>query len=154
MALRNIRILGDDILRKKSKPIEKIDDRVLTLLEDMAETLHNHENGAAIAAPQIGVLRRAVVIAMGEETIYLINPEIIETEGNQEVIEGCLSIPDKWGKLIRPAKVKVKALNEKGEEFIITGEDNLAKCLCHEIDHLDGILFIDKVTEFIKEEEW
>jgi peptide deformylase len=154
MALRNIRILGDDILRKKSKPIEKIDDRVLTLLEDMAETLHNHENGAAIAAPQIGVLRRAVVIAMGEETIYLINPEIIETEGSQEVIEGCLSIPDKWGKLIRPAKVKVKALNEKGEEFIITGEDDLAKCLCHELDHLDGILFIDKVTEFIKEEEW
>ena len=149
MALRNIRVLGDDILRKKSKPIEKIDDRVLTLLEDMAETLHNHENGAAIAAPQIGVLRRAVVIAIGEETIYLINPEIIETEGSQEVIEGCLSIPDKWGKLMRPAKVKVKALNEKGEEFIITGEDDLAKCLCHEIDHLDGILFIDKVTEFI-----
>ncbi|MBU5437140.1 peptide deformylase [Tissierella sp. MSJ-40] len=151
MALRNIRVLGDDILRKKSKPIEKIDNRVLTLLEDMAETVHNHENGAAIAAPQIGVLRRAVVIAMGEETIYLVNPEIIETEGSQEVIEGCLSIPGKWGKLIRPAKVKVKALNEKGEEFIITGEDDLAKCLCHEIDHLDGILFIDKVTEFIQE---
>lgn len=154
MALRNIRILDDDILRKKSKPIEKIDDRVLTLLEDMAETLYNHENGAAIAAPQIGVLRRAVVIAMEDRTIYLINPEIIETKGSQEVIEGCLSIPDKWGKLMRPAKVKVKALNEKGEEFIITGEDDLAKCLCHEIDHLDGILFIDKVTKFIKEEEW
>jgi peptide deformylase len=150
MALRNIRILGDDILRKKSRRIEKIDDRVSILLNDMADTLHNTENGAAIAAPQIGVLRRAVVIEMGQGTIYLINPEVIETEGSQEVVEGCLSIPDKLGKLIRPAKVKVKALNEKGEEFMITGEGDLAKCLCHEIDHLDGILFIDKVTEYIE----
>ncbi len=149
MALRNLLLLGDDILRKKSRTIEKIDDRVLTLLKDMADTLHNSENGAAIAAPQIGVLRRAVVIDMGQGTKYLINPQIIESEGGQEVIEGCLSIPGKWGKVIRPAKVKVKALNERGEEIIITGEDDLAKCLCHEIDHLDGILFIDKVTKFI-----
>jgi peptide deformylase len=149
MALRNILILGDEILRKKSRPIEKIDDRVLTLLKDMADTLHNSEIGAAIAAPQVGVLRRAVVIDMGEGIKYLVNPQIIESEGSQEVIEGCLSIPDKWGRLTRPAKVKVKALNEKGEEFIITGEGDLAKCLCHEIDHLDGILFIDKVTKFI-----
>jgi peptide deformylase len=150
MALRNIRTLGDEILRKKCRTVEKVDDRILTLLKDMADTLHNTENGAAIAAPQVGVLRRAVVIDMGEGIIYLVNPEIIEEEGNQEVIEGCLSIPNKWGKLIRPAKVKVKALNEKGEEFTITGEGDLAKCLCHEIEHLDGILFIDKVTEFIK----
>lgn len=149
MALRNIRILGDDILRKKSRPIEKIDNRVLTLLKDMADTLHNTENGAAIAAPQVGVLKRAVVIDMGEGTIYLINPEIIETEGSQEVVEGCLSIPGKWGKLMRPARVKVKALNSEGKEFIINGEGDFAKCLCHEIEHLDGILFIDKVTEFI-----
>lgn len=152
MALRNIRIFGDDILRKKSKPIEKIDDRILTLLKDMLDTLHNTENGAAIAAPQVGVLRRAVVIDMGQGVIYLINPEIIETQGSQEVVEGCLSIPGKWGKVIRPAKVKVKSLNEKGEEFVITGEGDLAKCLCHEIDHLEGILFTDKVTEFIEEE--
>lgn len=152
MALRNIRTLGDDILRKKCKPIENIDGRVLTLLNDMVDTLHNTETGAAIAAPQIGVLRRAVVIDMGQGIIYLINPEIIETEGRQEVEEGCLSIPGKWGKLTRPAKVKVKALNEKGETFVITGDGDLAKCLCHEIDHLDGILFIDKVTEFIEEE--
>ncbi|AZV56350.1 peptide deformylase [Clostridium sp. AWRP] len=150
MALRNIRTLGDEILRKKCRAVEKVDDRILTLLKDMADTLHNTENGAAIAAPQVGVLRRAVVIDMGEGIIYLVNPEIIEEEGSQEVIEGCLSIPNKWGKLIRPAKVKVKALNEKGEEFTITGEGDLAKCLCHEIEHLDGILFIDKVTEFIK----
>jgi len=152
MALRIIRILGDDILRKKSRPIEKIDDRVSTLLKDMSDTLHSSENGAAIAAPQVGVLKRAVVIDMGQGTIYLVNPEIIETEGSQDVVEGCLSIPGKWGKLIRPAKVKVKALNEKGEEFILKGEGDLAKCLCHEIDHLNGILFIDKVTEFIEEE--
>ncbi|OAA94452.1 peptide deformylase [Clostridium coskatii] len=150
MALRNIRTLGDEILRKKCRAVEKVDDRILTLLKDMVDTLHNTENGAAIAAPQVGVLRRAVVIDMGEGIICLVNPEIIEQEGSQEVIEGCLSIPNKWGKLIRPAKVKVKALNEKGEEFTITGEGDLAKCLCHEIEHLDGILFIDKVTEFIE----
>lgn len=150
MALRNIVILGDDLLRKKSRPIEKIDERVLILLKDMADTLFNSENGAAIAAPQVGVLRRAVVIDMGQGTIYLVNPEIVEAEGSQEVVEGCLSIPGKWGKLNRPSKVKVKALNEHGEEFTITGEGDMAKCLCHEIDHLEGILFIDKVTEFIE----
>jgi peptide deformylase len=150
MALRRIRTIGDDILRKKCRLIEKIDDRILTLLQDMSDTLHDTENGAAIAAPQVGVLKRAVVIDMGKGTIYLVNPEIVESEGSQEVIEGCLSIPGKWGKLIRPAKVKVKALNEKGEEIILTGEGDLAKCLCHEIDHLDGVLFIDKVTEFVE----
>lgn len=150
MALRTIRILGDDILRKKCRLVEKFDDRTVELLKDMADTLHNTENGAAIAAPQVGVLRRAVVIDMGQGTMYLVNPEIIEKEGTQEVIEGCLSIPNKWGKLVRPAKVKVKALNENGKEVIVTGEGDLAKCLCHEIDHLDGILFIDKVTEFVE----
>lgn len=150
MALRSIRTLGDDILRKRCRLIEKIDDRILTLLKDMSDTLHNTENGAAIAAPQVGILKRAVVIDMGKGTLYLVNPEIVESEGSQEVIEGCLSIPGKWGKLIRPAKVKVKALNEKGEEIILTGEGDLAKCLCHEIDHLDGVLFIDKVTEFVE----
>ncbi|MGE5677305.1 MAG: peptide deformylase [Pseudomonadota bacterium] len=152
MALRTIRALGDDILRKKCRPVDKIDERILVLLKDMADTLHNTENGAAIAAPQVGVLRRVVVIDMGEGTIYLVNPEVVEAEGSQEVVEGCLSIPKKVGKLIRPAKVTVKALNEKGEEIVITGEGDMAKCLCHEIDHLDGILFIDKVTEYIDEE--
>lgn len=149
MALRNIRIFNDDILRKKSRHVEKIDDRILTLLKDMTDTLDNTENGAALAAPQVGVLKRVVVINMGEGIMYLINPEIVEMEGSQEVIEGCLSIPNRWGKLIRPKKVKVKALNESGNEIIVTGEGDLAKCLCHEIDHLDGILFIDKVTEYI-----
>lgn len=152
MALRKIRTLGDEILRKKCRKVEKVDDRIKILLCDMLDTLHNTENGAAIAAPQVGVLRRAVVIDMGQGVINLVNPEIIETEGSQEVVEGCLSIPGRWGKLTRPAKVKVKALNEKGEEFTITGEGDMAKCLCHEIDHLDGILFIDKVTEFLEDE--
>ncbi|MCT4593049.1 MAG: peptide deformylase [Anaeromicrobium sp.] len=149
MALRNIRILGDDILRKKCRQVEKIDERTLTLLKDMEDTLYSTENGAALAAPQVGVLKRVVVIDMGDGIIYLINPEIIEVEGTQQVVEGCLSIPNKWGKLIRPKRVKVKALNEKGKEFIVNGKGDLAKCLCHEIDHLDGVLFIDKVTEFI-----
>ncbi len=151
MAIRNIRTLRDGILRKESRVVEKINDRVLILLKDMAETMYSAE-GAGLAAPQIGILKRLVVIDMGEGLINLINPEIVETKGIQEVTEGCLSIPGKWGKLERPTEVKVKALNEDGEEIIITGEGELAKCLCHEIDHLDGILFIDKVTEFIEEQ--
>jgi len=150
MALRNIRTLGDDILRKKSRVVEKVDDKIITLLKDMAETMYSTGIGAGIAAPQVGILKRVVVIDMGEGKINLINPEIIEIHGSQEVIEGCLSIPDKWGKLTRPERVKVKALNEKGEEIVIDGKDDLAKALCHEIDHLDGILFIDKVTEFVE----
>ncbi|WP_432407687.1 peptide deformylase [Wukongibacter sp. M2B1] len=149
MAVRNVRTLGDDILRKRSKVVEKINDRVLTLLKDMAETMYS-ANGAGLAAPQVGILRRLAVIDMGDGLINLINPEIVEATGIQEVEEGCLSIPGKWGKLERPARVKVKALNEYGEEIVITGEGELAKCLCHEIDHLDGILFIDKVTEFLE----
>ena len=150
MAIRIIRTLGDDILRKRSKVVEKIDDRVLIILKDMADTMYSTGNGAGLAAPQVGILKRLVVIDMGEGLINLINPQIVQTKGNQEVTEGCLSIPGKWGKLERPAKVKVKAFNEDGEELIITGEGDLAKCLCHEIDHLNGVLFIDKVTEFLE----
>lgn len=150
MAIRNIRTLGDDVLRKHSKAVEKVDERILILLDDMAETMYSTGNGAGLAAPQVGILKRVVVIDMGEGLINLINPEIIAVEGRQEVIEGCLSIPGKWGKLIRPAKVKVKALNREGKEFIISGEGDMAKCLCHEIDHLDGVLFIDKVIEYVE----
>lgn len=149
MAIRNIRTLGDEILRQNSRIVEKIDDRILVLLKDMADTMYEN-NGAGLAAPQIGILKRLVVIDMGEGLIKLINPEIIEAEGVQEVTEGCLSIPGKWGKLKRHATVKVKALNEYGEEIIITGNGDFAKCLCHEIDHLNGVLFIDKVTEFLE----
>ncbi|MCR1935478.1 peptide deformylase [Clostridium tepidum] len=144
MAIRNIRKYGDDLLRKKSRKIEKIDDRILTLLDDMAETMYSAD-GVGLAAPQVGILKRAVVIDVGKGLIKLINPEIIETEGNEIDLEGCLSVPGQQGEVERPYKVKVKALNEKGEEIILEGEGLLARAFCHEIDHLDGILFVDKV---------
>ncbi|AEY64335.1 peptide deformylase [Clostridium sp. BNL1100] len=151
MALRNIRTVEDEVLRKKCRPVEEVNDKIRELLKDMADTMYNTGNGAGLAAPQVGILKRAIVIDMGDGLINLVNPEILEQKGSQEVIEGCLSIPGKWGKVIRPAEVKVRALNEKGEEVVITGKKEMAKCLCHEIDHLDGILFTDKVTEYIEE---
>jgi peptide deformylase len=135
----------DDVLRKKSKPVEKIDKRILELLDDMAETMR-HADGVGLAAPQVGILRRVVVIDVGEGLIELINPEIIETSGQQRGAEGCLSIPGVRGEVIRPEKVRVKALNRKGEQIEITGTGLLARALCHEIDHLDGVLFIDKAV--------
>ena len=150
MALRQIRLFGDEILRKKSKVAEVVDDKIRQILNDMTDTMYNAENGGGLAAPQIGLLMRLVVIDMGEGLMKLVNPKIINQEGTQEVIEGCLSISNTWGKLIRPAKVTVKALNENGEEIILTGTGDLAKCFCHEIDHLEGILFTDLVTEYIK----
>ncbi|MBM7581896.1 peptide deformylase [Caldicoprobacter guelmensis] len=146
MAIRKIMIYGkDDVLRKKSKPVEKIDKRVLELLDDMAETMR-HADGVGLAAPQVGILRRVVVIDVGEGLIELINPEIVESSGEQRGAEGCLSIPGIRGEVIRPERVKVKALNREGEQIEVTGTGLLARALCHEIDHLDGILFIDKVV--------
>jgi len=149
MALREIRLFNDEILRKKSKEVEIVDDRIRQILNDMAETMYSTENGGGLAGPQVGILKRLVVIDMGQGLIKLVNPKIINREGTQEVIEGCLSIPNKFGKLIRPAKVTVQALNENGDEIILTGTGDLAKCFCHEIDHLEGILFTDFVTEYI-----
>ncbi|WP_238917592.1 peptide deformylase [Clostridium sp. YIM B02555] len=150
MALRQIRLFGDEVLRKKSREVEVVDEKIRQLLNDMAETMYNEENGGGLAAPQIGILKRLVVIDMGEGLIKLVNPKIISKEGSQEVIEGCLSNPNVFGKLLRPKTVKVQALNEKGEEITLTGTGDLAKCFCHEIDHLDGILFTDFVTEYLK----
>ncbi|MBX4258376.1 peptide deformylase [Clostridium estertheticum] len=150
MALRQIRLFDDEILRKKSRIVELVDDKIRQILNDMAETMYNTENGGGLAGPQVGILKRLVVIDMGEGLIKLVNPRIIKHEGIQEVIEGCLSIPNTFGKLKRPAKVTVKALNENGDEIILTGTGDLAKCFCHEIDHLEGILFTDLVTEYIK----
>lgn len=150
MALRQIRFFDDEILRKKSKVVEVVDDKIRQILNDMADTMYNTENGGGLAAPQVGILKRLVVIDMGQGLIKLVNPKIIKQEGKQEVVEGCLSIPSIWGKLERPIKVTVQALNENGEEIIVTGIGELAKCLCHEIDHLEGILFTDLVTEYIK----
>ncbi|HOQ15908.1 MAG: peptide deformylase [Epulopiscium sp.] len=152
MALRQIRTDGDEILRKKAKKVEQITPSIITLLEDMVETMYNAD-GVGLAAPQVGVLRRVVVIDIGEGVIELINPELIETEGEQIGPEGCLSVPGVTGEVERPLKVKVKALNRKGEEFIIEGEGLLARALCHEIDHLDGIIFTDKVIRYLDEEE-
>ncbi|KHD38598.1 peptide deformylase [Clostridium acetobutylicum] len=150
MALRQIRLSEDEILRKKSRPVEVVDDKIRQILDDMLDTLQNTENGAAIAAPQVGILKQLVVIDTGEDIIKLVNPKIVKKEGEQEVVEGCLSIPNVYGKLKRPKKVTVEALNENGQKITLTGEGFLAKCFCHEIDHLDGILFTDLVTEYVK----
>ena len=147
MALRNIvQYKTDDILRKKAKYVEKIDDKLLTLLDDMAETMYE-ANGVGLAGPQVGVLKRVVVVDIGTGLFKLINPVIEKTEGEEEDTEGCLSFPQIYGKVKRPQKVKVKALNEKGENITLEATDLLARAFCHEIDHLDGVLFIDKVIK-------
>lgn len=153
MALREIRLDGDEILRKKSKIVEKIDDKIKTLIEDMVETMY-HADGVGLAAPQVGMLKRIIVIDVGDENgiIKLINPEIIEADGKQVDEEGCLSVPQVRGMVERPEKVKVKALNENGEEIILDGEGLLARALCHEIDHLNGILFTDRAEKLGKVE--
>lgn len=152
MAIRNIREYGDNILRKKSKRVTKFDERLETLLVDMAETM-TEANGVGLAAPQIGVLKRVVVIDVGDGLIELVNPEIVSTVGQISGIEGCLSVPGIAGVVDRPEKVKVKAFSRKGKPIEIEGEGLLARALCHEIDHLEGVLFVDKVTKFIEPEE-
>ena len=146
MAIRTIRIIGDEILQKKSRRIDEINDRIKMLLSDMADTLHSTADGVGLAAPQVGVLRRAVVIDMGDGVINLLNPEIVSMEGSVEGVESCLSVPGRTAVVNRPQKVTVKATNENGEEYLIEGEGLLAVCLCHEIDHLDGVLFVDKAV--------
>ena len=152
MAILNIVKEGDPLLRKKCRPVTEITPRILTLLDDMRETLIE-ANGAGLAAPQVGILRRIALVDLGEEIVELINPEIVETEGEQEEVEGCLSVPDVWGITKRPAWVKVKAMNRSGEEFEVEGEGLNARCLCHEIDHLDGHLFTDNVVHILSPEE-
>lgn len=146
MATRNVLKLGDETLRKKSRPVDKYEKRLNVLLDDMAETMYAAD-GVGLAAPQVGVLRRVVVIDVGDGLLELINPEIIETEGSKVCAEGCLSIPGRRCTVERPSRVVVKACNRKGREFTVEGTGLLAVCLCHEIDHLDGILYIDKMIE-------
>lgn len=144
MALRNItNYKTDDILRKKSKYVDKINKRTLQLIDDMAETMYSAD-GVGLAAPQVGILKRIIVIDVGSGLIKLINPEITEQEGEQIDIEGCLSVPGVMGEVKRPYRVKVKGINENGEKVQIEATELLARAFCHEIDHLDGILFIDK----------
>ena len=152
MAKLKIRHLGDEILRKKCRPVEAITPRILTLLDDMTETMRAAD-GCGLAAPQVGVLRRWVVIEVEEgKVIELINPKIIATAGEQREREGCLSIPGRAGITLRPAHVTVRALNRKGETFEISGSDLLARAFCHEIDHLDGKLYIDHALRMLDEE--
>lgn len=148
MALRNIVNVEDGILRKKSRPVEKFDARLWQLLDDMKETMYE-ANGVGLAAVQVGILRRVVVIDCSEdrtELLELVNPEIIEEEGEQRESEGCLSIPGETGVTVRPETVRVKAQDRNGNWCVYKGTDLKARCFCHEIDHLDGILFTDRVV--------
>lgn len=142
MALREIRLSTDEILRKICKPVKEITPATILLLDDMVETMHQ-ANGVGLAAPQVGILKRIVVIDIGEGLVELINPVIVEKKGSVIDYEGCLSLPGKSALVERPEYVQVKALNREGEEITVTGEDLMAVALCHELDHLDGILYID-----------
>ena len=146
MALRQIVQIGEPVLRKVSKRVEKIDDKIIQLLEDMADTMYEAD-GVGLAAPQVGILKRVVVIDIGDGLLELINPEIIEVSGEQIDDEGCLSVAGKSGVVKRPYTVKVRAYNREGQLFEIVGEELLARAFCHEIDHLDGILFVDKIEK-------
>lgn len=148
MAIREIRKQGDEVLYKKCKEVKNFDNKLHILLDDMYDTMKKQE-GAGLAAPQVGILKRAVVIDVGEGRIELINPEIIEESGEQTGSEGCLSVPGVWGEVTRPNKVTVKAQDRNGKWFKLTGEGLLARAICHETEHLDGKLFLDRVTKFI-----
>ena len=157
MAILNIVTEEDDILRKKSKPVTEITPRIITLLDDMKETLIK-TGGVGLAAVQVGVLKRIYIIDIGveegkNEILEFINPEIIKTKGHQEEAEGCLSVPGKYGITSRPAVVTVRATDRNGNPFEYTGKEIFARCLCHEYDHLDGILYIDNVIEMLDPED-
>ncbi len=144
MAIRNIRTLGDAILKKEAKEIKEMTPKIEQLIDDMFETMYE-ANGVGLAAPQVGIRKNLVVIDCGEEPYVLINPVILETSGEQTGNEGCLSVPGKCGVVTRPNYVKVKAYDRDMKEYIVEGTELLARCLCHEIDHLSGIMYVDKV---------
>lgn len=146
MGIRNVREMGDDLLRKKSKPVKEMTPRLAGILQDMLETMYAAD-GVGLAAPQVGILKRMVVIDVSEtrdQPLILINPEILETEGEQTGMEGCLSVPGKHAKVTRAEKVKVRAQNQDMEFFELEGEGLLARCILHEYDHLEGILYVDR----------
>lgn len=152
MAIRNIVKIGDPVLRKTSRKVEKFDEKLFCLLDDMKETMYAAE-GVGLAAVQVGILRRVVVLDVGDGLIELINPEIVETQGEQEDYEGCLSLPGETGIVVRPEFVKVRAQNRKGQWKLYTGTGLKARCFCHEIDHLDGIVYKDKEIRSVTAEE-
>ena len=150
MALRNIVKIGDPILDKKSRTVEKFDEKLSMLIDDMLETMYK-ENGVGLAAVQVGMLKRVVVIDVGDGPMELVNPEITLAEGEQRELEGCLSLPGKYGTTVRPMKVQVKAQNREGKWQVFTGEGLKARAFCHELDHLDGVLFTSKVIDGVVE---
>lgn len=152
MAIRNILRDGDELLLKKSKEVTRFDSRLHTLLDDMWDTMKN-ASGAGLAAPQVGVLRRIFIVDDGEEKFECINPVIVSEEGEREIIEGCLSVPDVHGYVRRPVKVTVRAQDRDGKEFEITREELLGQGICHEFDHLNGILFTTKIVRYYNENE-
>lgn len=147
MAIRIIRQEGDEILKKKSKPVEIIDNKIQELIEDMLETMHK-KDGVGLAAVQVGVLKRVIVVDTyeeGTEAYVFINPEIIDAKGERELDEGCLSFPNKFAKVIRPEQIKVRAIDREGKKITLTAKGLLAQAICHEVDHLEGIVFVDKM---------
>lgn len=153
MAKLNIVKVGDEVLRKTCRPVIQITPRIKTLLDDMIETLHDAD-GVGLAAPQVGVLRRICIVECEPGRLFeMINPEIIGKEGEQEELEGCLSVPGRWGYTKRPMKVTVRATDRNGNEYTVTGEGLEARAFCHEIDHLDGVIFTDCAVKMLTDEE-
>ena len=153
MALRNIVTVGDPVLTKKCRPVVKFDDRLAQLIDDMKETMRN-ANGVGLAAPQVGVLRRLVVVDVGDEIVELVNPELVsESEEQQTGVEGCLSLPGEYGVVTRPMYVTVRAQDRNGDWYEYDGEELVARCFCHEIDHLDGHMYTEIAERMLSPEE-
>lgn len=152
MALRQIRVMGDEVLTKQCREVKEMTPRLKTLISDMFETMYD-ACGVGLAAPQVGILRRVVVVDTGEEMLELVNPELLETSGEQVGSEGCLSVPGKYGIVKRPNYAKVRAYDRDGNEFEVEGEELMARCFCHELDHLDGIVYTEIMERYLTEEE-
>ena len=152
MGIRKIMTVKEPCLHKVCRPVEKFDGKLHKLLDDMAETL-KEANGVGLAAPQVGILRRVVIVDVGDEIVELVNPTLVETDGEQIGAEGCLSVPGKYGLVKRPYYAKVKAQDRYGEWFEAEGEEIIARCFCHELDHLDGIVYTEVMERFLTEEE-
>ena len=152
MGLRKILTDAEPALHKVCRPVEKFDRRLHKLLDDMAETMY-HANGVGLAAPQVGILRRVVIVDTGEEILELVNPELLETDGEQVGAEGCLSVPGKYGLVKRPYYAKVRAQDRNGDWFEAEGEELIARCFCHELEHLDGHLYTEHIDHFLSDEE-
>lgn len=152
MGIRKIMTVKEPCLHKVCRPVEKFDKKLHKLLDDMKETLVD-ANGVGLAAPQVGILRRVVIVDTGEEMLELVNPELVETSGEQEGAEGCLSVPGKYGLVKRPNYAKVRAQDRDGNRFEAEGEELIARCFCHELDHLDGIVYTEIMERYLTDEE-